>query len=84
MHISVPYLLKITIFGSVIGNRKELQKLFYSVFMPCTIFRDGEFCYQQFLVIEPVAYRDMLPNISPQLAVKDADHHHREGIVLMA
>ena len=65
MHVSFPLSLKIADFGSVIGNRKELQKLFHRVFMPCAVFRDGKFRDQQYFVIGLVAYRDMLPDVSP-------------------
>ena len=60
-----------TVPGSGIGNRKELQKLFYRVFIPCTVFRGGELHSQQLLVIEPVANRNMLPDVRPQLVVRD-------------
>ena len=78
------YSLEMTVPGSGIGNRKELHKLFYRVFMPCTVFRGGELHSQQLLVIEPVANRNMLPDVRPQLVVRDAGHHHRKGMVLMA
>ena len=70
--------------GSGIGNRKELHKLFHRVFMPYVVFRDGKFRDQQFLVIELVTHRNMLPDVRPQLIVRDAGHHHRKGMVLMA
>ena len=73
-----------TVPGSGIGNRTELQKLFHHMFMPCTIFRSGELRGQQFLVVEPVANRNMLPEVRPQVAVRNADHHHWKGIVLMS
>ena len=52
--------------------------------MPCTILCGGEFCRQQFLVIVLVTNRNMLLDVSPQLAVGNADHHHWKRIVLMS